>query len=429
MVIWGNRKIAAVVLAAIPLLILVGLLIRYHVEVPYQDEWSLVPLFEKSFEGRLGWRDLFAQHVDHRLVIPRLLFLGQAHCTGWSLSAGVAMNLLFGAGIFMVAALQMRRSLREMGRGASIAWIPVLSMAVFALHQANNWVWPWQLIFFLETFLVILGLTVLCRPALTPTAFLLSLACGILATLTHGAGLLYWPVGGWVLWKRDRLGWKERPARFWIWAAVGAGWIVSYLLFHRTLYPAPFSGGGWVSVWLFVPYVLTWIGNAALFQRAEWTGLVGGMGLILFGVLCRTPRGLDRRLLLPYQACALYAISVALLIAVGRAGMPGGQAISPRYVTLAMIFWIALLCILHLERRRWLWGGIALLIFWSSVQGAGIFPQRFRRLMPARAELVRLQDDVLLRRLHPRPEIVRERTPILRKYRLSLFRNDDNVGP
>jgi len=59
----------------------------------------------------------------------------------------------------------------------------------------------------------------------------------------------------------------------------------------------------------------------------------------------------------------------------------------------------------------------------ASYESIFSFRDQQIRLLPACAELERLQDDELLRRLYPDPQAVKERTAVLKRRRLSLFRN------
>ncbi len=54
------------VLALIPLGFVIYYAAKYMVDVPFWDQWKLVPLLEKSYEGTLSLKDLWSQHNLHR---------------------------------------------------------------------------------------------------------------------------------------------------------------------------------------------------------------------------------------------------------------------------------------------------------------------------------------------------------------------------
>jgi len=56
------RKTLWLIGTLIPPLLLLWLICRFHIDVPFADQWDLVPLFDKFYAGRLSFHDLFAQH-------------------------------------------------------------------------------------------------------------------------------------------------------------------------------------------------------------------------------------------------------------------------------------------------------------------------------------------------------------------------------
>ena len=77
----------------LPLAALVAILWRCHVDVFYWDQWELVPVVDKAFQGTLSFADLWAQHNEHRPFFPRLVMVSLAWATGWNVWAGVTANV------------------------------------------------------------------------------------------------------------------------------------------------------------------------------------------------------------------------------------------------------------------------------------------------------------------------------------------------
>ena len=69
--------------------LLIGILIfRNGVDVPVLDEWDgTAPLFEKMADGSLGFGDFYAQHNEHRIFFPRLIFFALGRLTHWDIRA------------------------------------------------------------------------------------------------------------------------------------------------------------------------------------------------------------------------------------------------------------------------------------------------------------------------------------------------------
>ncbi|HZS38481.1 MAG TPA: hypothetical protein VFF06_16715, partial [Polyangia bacterium] len=64
--------------ALVPAIALAAFVWRFGVDVPYWDQWELVPLLKGAHDGTLRAADFFALHNEHRLVVPRLIMLGLA---------------------------------------------------------------------------------------------------------------------------------------------------------------------------------------------------------------------------------------------------------------------------------------------------------------------------------------------------------------
>ena len=79
--------VKALLILAPPLLI--GLLVfKNGVDFPVLDEWDgTAPLFEKMADGTLGVADFFAQHNEHRIFFPRLIFFTLGRLTHWNIRA------------------------------------------------------------------------------------------------------------------------------------------------------------------------------------------------------------------------------------------------------------------------------------------------------------------------------------------------------
>ncbi|HSE39472.1 MAG TPA: hypothetical protein VLH08_01795, partial [Acidobacteriota bacterium] len=181
-----------------------------------------------------------------------------------------------------------------------------------------------------------------------------------------------------------------------------------------------------------IPSSLTWF-----FQNAA--SLVGLAGVILFAFAYKTVSEFKKDpVLLSYLALVAYVILSDLLSAAGRSAMGIENALSLRYVTISSLFWISLFVLLKLgmeipnvttKKRNWFRISSYLIIFLivlNSIYGALYAIKQHAYLEPAQAELYRMQDEELLKRLLPDIEYVRHSVPILKKYHLSVFQNHDD---
>src|SRR5207302_1253006 len=114
--------------------------------VPFQDEWEVVPQVAGDQPVTLAW--LWARHTDHRIPLPKLLLMGLYRLSGYDLRAGMVVNVLaLGA---LTAAL-VRTAKRVRGRlSPADAFFPLV---LLNWGHVENLLWSWQIAFILSTVL------------------------------------------------------------------------------------------------------------------------------------------------------------------------------------------------------------------------------------------------------------------------------------
>ena len=182
-----------------------------------RDQWELVPVVDKAFQGTLSFADLWAQHNEHRPFFPRIVMVSLAWATGWNTLAEVALNVAI-MSLLVPVLWWTTRLWRNQGDGPlpAATW-PVASLLVFSPAQWQNWMWGWQLMFFLPLASNIAGLSLLCRPRANWGNWAVAVMLGIVGSYSFGASLLYWPVAIVLLMVR-----RDDPARWWRVAALGS---------------------------------------------------------------------------------------------------------------------------------------------------------------------------------------------------------------
>jgi hypothetical protein len=442
-------RLAVLALALIPLVILILNVAAYQVDVPFWDQWNFVPLLDKSYGQGVTLADLWAQHNEHRLLFPRLIMLGLAHASGYDIAFELAVIVLLAAATFAFLWHQFLRTRGALG-DTGFPWaIPVMSLLVFSLNQAENWLWGWQIQIFLNVLAVVAGAALLgggpFRWRNSGGAFL----CGLVATYSFANGLLFWPMGFLTLMlvpfeKRRQ---KERALAFW--AAGSAAVIASYLFQFR--YDSP-SGTAWTQFLVhpgeYLSYLFIYLGRPVI-NYQKYALAFGILGFLLFALLCLRYflKKRDELLaVLPFFLLGLYAIGSAVLTGIGRVGFGSAQAMDGRYVPFSSLLWISNFVLLFLfsreiparEGRR---GGRILgltgvgilafvLVFWigrtSFRVGHRVFKSYHARMLPARQELLQGEDDERLLRLYKDADYVRRGIDLLKKHKLSVFRK---AGP
>lgn len=455
------------VLALIPLVYVVWVVVKLGVDVPFWDQWELVPLLEKTYRADLTAHDLWAQHNEHRPMFPTIIMLALARITGWNIRAELGVNLALALGFFAVIARQIQLTARRLGL-AGLRWaIPASAVAVFSISQYENWLWGWQIMIWLNVLAVVGGIVILANgqfswPKLGGSALL-----GIVATYSFANGILFWPIGLLIL-LIVRTGRKRKKAALTVWLLVSGITLAAY--FWR--YQKPPDDPPWTLIFRmplqYAAYVLKYIGSiCACFSRADLTvdnDLAAGFGLAAMLCVCATGWFLARRKsvrfddLLPYVGMVAYGLGSALMTGTGRIQYGSLQALSPRYCTIAVPFWVSLLVLLRLvtdERQtadaalpprrqspesvwldhrgaaRWVFLGAICILAMSSYFATGRAEWLSQRLANGRRCLLELTskpaaevDPLRLAKLYPQPAVILERYPILVKHHLSAFRKN-----
>jgi len=471
---WGSvppvpfvSRHACKILALAPLVLLIWAVWQYAVNVPFSDQWEFVPLLDKTYHGGLTFHDLWAQHNEHRLLFPEIIMLALACLTHWDIRYELALNLLLALGIFAVLVHQVKITGRKLGLGGLRWAVPVIALITFSLAQYQNWLWGWQLQMFLNVLAALGGLVLLANETFRWRRFAFAALLGIVATYSFANGLLFWPVGLCILFVATT-GTKAGRAALSGWTLVSVLTLVSYLYHFQKPEKHPPLNLVFKMPLDYVAYVLKYTGTLCVQYGGGYGAADGGFALVFglaalvafgwaVGMLLRR-RIADVRTLLPYIGMSLYSLVSALMTGVGRLGFGSNEALSSRYGTMMVPFWVALVVFLFLLRNgaaqtatanavpkprrgrpapdgcqtiaEWsLLASILLLLLGSVCALAGV-RDLSRSEAYGRTTLLNLAahsdsdiDYAGLVTLYDRPEVILQRYPILVQHHLSVFRH------
>ncbi len=407
---------------------------RFGVDVPYWDQWELVPPLQDLLGGRLTWAELFAQHNEHRILFPRLLMLGLARLTRWDIRTEMWASVVLLGAIALTLAREARRAL-----GPASPWLLVpLPWLIFSLRQSENLLWGWQLQVPMAALGVVVALAALERGG--GRWLWVGILGGVLASFSFAAGLGVWPAGLIVL-LAETGGGSRRLRSASVWAGAAALVLVAY--FRGWSRPAghPSAGFVWEHLGLGTHFLVAMAGaGLAKGSDARGASTVGAVLLLLLAVslacVARRPARLERARF--GLGLLLFTGAFLVMATLGRAGFEAGRtglqfALTSRYVTFSVLgIWglyrvaisfddprlrgvlgAALLCLVALGTVRALPGEFRV--------GAALRRERKEMQRTLRAYTSASAPD--LARLYPQPEVVRDRAPVLEQLGLSVFRS------
>ena len=466
------------ILALIPLVFLIWVVAQYAVNVPFVDQWELVPLLEKTYQGDLTFHDLWAQHNEHRLIFPRIIMLLLARLTHWNIRYELAVNIILALGIFAVFIRQVKITERKLAV-VRLPWaIPAISLVVFSISQCENWLWGWQLQMFLSLLAVVGGIVLLANDFFRWRRFAAAAILGIVANYSFADGALVWPIGLMLLLLvPTRAGKRKAAAAGWI--LIGALTLGTYFYHYQKPENHPPLSLIFKMPLAYAAYVFKYLGGMCAQGLGGDTSGDGVFALVIglavtvatgwAGVTLVRRKIANVRTLLPYFAMSLYSIGSALVTGVARLGMGSNQALASRYCTMTVPLWVSLVVFLillrmdgyramdaataalaqkkrkyttrHYARRAlqkiagWLLlNAIIILALGLLALGsvcATDYAMSLSRvqadgrncLLKVAANTASETDYQGLRPLHPWSAVIMERYPILVKHRLSLFRD------
>ncbi|HIJ64451.1 MAG TPA: hypothetical protein HPP77_00765 [Candidatus Hydrogenedentes bacterium] len=431
--------------AAVPFVALIIVIARHGYDFPYWDAWAVAPLLQKSYEGTLSFRDLWAPLNEHRMPFPYAVMLGLARLTHWNHYWEMSVSVALAAATYCVLLHHVGRTWKLLGLPDLVSLPLFLSVLLFSLVQWECWLIGWNLFVFMNVFAVVTGIMLLAEPKCRWSHWAAAASLGLVATFSQGNALAFWFIGVLILLLVPAENRKKQAARM-------AGWIViSAIVISLYFYDSPRPANdipvreALARPAQYVQYVLIYLGASPVnFSKTGHT-VAGALGLACWaGLIWRLNRkhGIRIAALTPFIAIGLYAVAAAGLTGLARVPRFGPlQATSSRYTSFSVWLWISVVILfaLALAHEKEASSGtektgsqsilhlapivvIAAFFLISSACSYWYFIQKEPILARARAELFTLEDEGLIRRLHPSPELVREYVPMLREHSLSVFR-------
>lgn len=358
-------------LAFLPGLWMADYVARNAVDIPMWDMWESAPLLKKWHDGTLGWHDLYAAQIQHRIVVPRLLVIALVNLGGgdfrWEQWATFALSA---AGAVMVWVLLSRTLGRSYWRYGIMF---VASLMIFSPMLYQNFFWGSSLWMAVPLPCLLGALVILGGRGALWLKFALAMLLAEIATHSFSHGIVMWPVVIVYVLMSPALG--SLRARL-VCAGAGAALAAVTLGFYfhdftntashaYNLKPGDYALKGGVSVLEggHIAQVFRFFSGmfGALFARTPFSGhLVDdaqslGKWVVLPFIACAAlVLARCRRLLpvaLPWLALAAYVVGVVLMVSVGRAHLGEHRCVLPRYFTVTFFLPVATIVLAFLVCR------------------------------------------------------------------------------
>src|SRR5262245_57516859 len=146
------RRIAP---AAVPALIVLAcalsvpyslqLTFRFYHPALFSDQWETILFFDRLLQGKITFGDFIAQHNEHRILFPRLVFVLDLWLTG-------ARNGVNFAAILICQAIHLALFHRMIALRVAEPWMrwaltALVAALLFGIMQWENFLWGFQIQF------------------------------------------------------------------------------------------------------------------------------------------------------------------------------------------------------------------------------------------------------------------------------------------
>lgn len=171
-----KSKVFLLVFHLLPAVLLLWFIFNFSVNVPYWNQWELVNLFEKVATNSTTFNDFFAQHNEHRIVFPKVIFVTLAFASKWNIKYELLFSLVLAITNFI---LLNRIIFNQVGSNANtLTYISniIICVLIFSFVQYGNWLWGFQIAWFLTNVCVILAIFFITSPTTWSNSIKLSLA-------------------------------------------------------------------------------------------------------------------------------------------------------------------------------------------------------------------------------------------------------------
>ncbi|WP_422925619.1 hypothetical protein [Singulisphaera sp. PoT] len=307
----------------------------YTVETPLWDDWANVAVLTGERPLTMGW--LWSLHNEHRIALPRLIYISLAWLTGASFRAQALLNAI----LLIVATGSLIRAARNLRGWTSYAdaFLPLIFCGVS--HQRNV-LFAFQIQLILSTVLLAFAVHVVSRRPSglgTPSAGLMAVML-LLLPLCGANGLGFVPAIALAMIYQAVLDWRQSRLRAVLLVAgavLGGILIVLYFRNYHSLEHTDEPASLMERFRIAMQLLATGWGDSA-FRTWPWSGWLEGL-VIAGGVaalLVNWIRGPERRMRTTWLIALFGAVgSLAIGIGWGRGGWTDRAGFETRYVTLA----------------------------------------------------------------------------------------------
>lgn len=353
-----NLGLLIAVAAVIPIAIVFAIIIIYGVNVPFHDQWALVSFFEKDLNGQLSYRDFWRPHNEHLTPFSIVIQFHLAKLTAWNSKYAMLVSLALAVTTYGLLGYLLRSSVNSVMvtntteskytiATSSVFTLTVLiAFAFFSINQWENWLWGWQVQWFIHILGLLLVFSALNlaqrqKKLVHGITFLGAIFGAILTTFSLASGILIWVVAIPMFFMAKHL---QKYLIPWL-GCFGISFFLTQSLtgrksesFSQLITQLDFIE--------FSKFVFAFLASALRpYQALGILLLILSVAAVVVSIVLYKS---NLKVVMPWILLGTYIVATGAIISIGRShyGFIGGG--SPRYATLSNIAFICLMVLLFL---------------------------------------------------------------------------------
>ena len=338
------KKFILFSLYLIPVVLLIGFVANFSVNVPIDDEWRLASLFEKIAAGNVTFNDFWALHSNHRILFPKITIAVLAFASRWNINyqlcLSIALAVVTFIALYKLSSMQVKNAGDNLWHLANI----LTCILLCSLVQHENWLWGFQLAWFLVNLCFVAAVYALVSNHKLLPYIKISIAAifCLIASFSLAQGLLSWLAAIPAVAALEGNAARKRK-RLILWMLLFAATCAVYSIDYH-----PSRKASIISLLnkplVVIDYFLSLLGSPIV----RLSGISALVGFLIFASFlflgfhfCRKIS--EHREAVPWLSIGLFSVLSALFITAGRAELGAIQAIeSSRYTTNSILLLIAL---------------------------------------------------------------------------------------
>ncbi|MBW4604818.1 MAG: hypothetical protein KME29_36000 [Calothrix sp. FI2-JRJ7] len=329
-----------------PLILVLLFVDFFGVNAPFWDEWALPYFFQKVISGNANISDFFAQHNEHRILFPRILFLLNSFISKWNVKIQMYLSIFLVfvsfCNLYLISA-NVQNKRQNLFHLTNIS----TSFLIFSLAQWENWLWGFQITFLVVNTCITSAILFLSVPQKMSTnkKIIFAATCCCIASFSVAHGLLSWIalIPSLAFLEGNK---KEKLSRIAIWIILFILSISIYLIGYEKpsispdvlfFFKEPFITFQFMLIFLAAPFGKLIIPTVIL-------GAIILFNWLIFNILFI--KNYDSQFAYeaaPWFSLGWFAVLYTLMTTIGRAGWTFYVATNSRYTTTTILLYISLL--------------------------------------------------------------------------------------